>query len=185
MHCEAKERCFVEDTLALERTAILTADYLEQLQDLHIILWFIVLPTATAAKSHVRVSNAALNNQNTPTCAPLRCHLEKVRGEKSDRKFTVLVGSRARCSCGVTLCLHHLFVMLKVCCMKTNHFFVSHVRCKISGSAIIYHIIAWAVREKIVRGLQHTKDREKRGAVWGRVYCCRSDSDEIDAKVHV
>eukprot|EP00903_Cladosiphon_okamuranus_P020873 g19168.t1 len=37
-----------------------------------------------------------------------------VRGETSDRKFTVLVGSRARCSCGVPLCLHHLFVMLKV-----------------------------------------------------------------------
>ncbi|CAN0549910.1 unnamed protein product, partial [Ectocarpus sp. 12 AP-2014] len=31
-----------------------------------------------------------------------------------DRKFTVLVGNRARCSCGVPLCLHHLFIMLKV-----------------------------------------------------------------------
>ncbi|CAN0055224.1 unnamed protein product, partial [Ectocarpus sp. 12 AP-2014] len=38
----------------------------------------------------------------------------KVRGEESDRKFTVLVGNRARCSCGVPLCLHHLFIMLKV-----------------------------------------------------------------------
>ncbi|CAM9924822.1 unnamed protein product [Ectocarpus sp. 4 AP-2014] len=37
-----------------------------------------------------------------------------VRGEESDRKFTVLVGNRARCSCGVPLCLHHLFIMLKV-----------------------------------------------------------------------
>ncbi|CAM9528694.1 unnamed protein product, partial [Scytosiphon promiscuus] len=37
-----------------------------------------------------------------------------VRGEDSDRKFNVLVGSRARCSCGIPLCLHHLFVMLKV-----------------------------------------------------------------------
>lgn len=40
----------------------------------------------------------------------------QVRGEASDRKFTVLVGSRARCSCGIPLCLHHLFVMLKVYC---------------------------------------------------------------------
>eukprot|EP00904_Undaria_pinnatifida_P005283 jgi/Undpi1/1885/HiC_scaffold_12.g05272.m1 len=37
-----------------------------------------------------------------------------IRGEESDRKYTVLVGSRAQCSCGVTLCLHHLFVMIKV-----------------------------------------------------------------------
>lgn len=38
----------------------------------------------------------------------------KVRGDDSDRKYTVLVGNRAQCSCGVHLCLHHLFVMLKV-----------------------------------------------------------------------